>query len=174
MLPPRIGYGLASLLVGIIALLTIAVRKKQRARAITTAGHVNHPRSDEKQPSSNAPPPFELDTGLQTILSAEANRLFRGDWVIRLAGHFYARHGKRYNVLVINAAIEKIFMPEGVVEKFQTVYRNKDAKSPVTYEVYVFKRGTLVNMGDGGYINWCFFGQLDRSGMSVRFDETAA
>ncbi|GES65956.1 stress protein [Aspergillus terreus] len=174
MLPPRIGYGLASFLVSIIALLTFAFWKKQKARAITTAGHVNDPRSDEKQCPSNAPPPFELDTGLQTILSAEADRLFRGDWVIRLAGHFYARYGKRYNVLVINAAIEKIFMPEGVVEKFQTVYRNKEGKGPVTYEVYVFKRGTLVNMGDGGYINWCFFGQLDRSGMSVRFDETAA
>lgn len=41
------------------------------------------------------------------------------------------------------------------------------------YDVYVFKKGTFHNKGDGGWINWAFYGNFTRSadGMTVTFDD---
>ena len=40
---------------------------------------------------------------------------------------------------------------------------------PVAMQVYVFKSGIIENLGDGGYINWAFDGNWERSGQSVKF-----
>lgn len=36
----------------------------------------------------------------------------------------------------------------------------------IPYAVWVFKSGTFVNKGDGGYINWAFRGRFRRVGAS--------
>ena len=122
---------------------------------------------------TKSPPSLADDPALQAILPANADTVSRGDWVIRLARYFQTRHAEQYNVLVINAAIDKVLNidEEDVVETFQTVYASRTKDAAVTYDVHVFRKGTLVNLGDGGYINWCFSGNYDRTGMSVRFSE---
>jgi len=37
------------------------------------------------------------------------------------------------------------------------------------YMVYIFVEGTFVNHGDGGYINWCFWGNFSRDGGRLTF-----
>ncbi|TSB47637.1 stress protein [Alkalicoccobacillus porphyridii] len=39
----------------------------------------------------------------------------------------------------------------------------------VIYGVWAFEEGTFVNNGDGGYINWAFYGWFDRDGGTVEF-----
>jgi len=95
--------------------------------------------------------------------------------VSRLTSHVcHTRHAGRFNVLVFNTAVERYFIPEGVVEQFLVVYDStkESAKvGKVTYEVTVFRKGHLVNLGDGGFINWCFEGNFERVGMSAIFAE---
>jgi hypothetical protein len=47
---------------------------------------------------------------------------------------------------------------------FQTI-----SKEGVNLGVFVFKEGTFVNHGDGGYINWAFRGEFKRDGDTVDF-----
>merc|ERR1711971_165895 len=37
------------------------------------------------------------------------------------------------------------------------------------YMVYIFVKGTFVNNGDGGFINWAFWGNANRDGGRVTF-----
>jgi hypothetical protein len=110
------------------------------------------------------------DVTLQDVLPADRHLLSRSAWVIRLASHFKKKHSNKYNVLVINSAIEKVFTPDHVVEEFRATYETEKPPYSIVYEVYVFDKGSLVNLGDGGYDNWCFLGNYDRMGMSVSFD----
>lgn len=38
------------------------------------------------------------------------------------------------------------------------------------FDLYVFDRGTFSNDGDGGYINWAFYGDFTRDGSKVAFE----
>ena len=40
---------------------------------------------------------------------------------------------------------------------------------PVKMQVYFFQSGIIENLGDGGYRNWAFGGNWERSGQSVKF-----
>jgi len=120
-------------------------------------------------------PVLGIDASLEDLIPADEHRISRGDWVTRLASHVCrTRHTSRFNVLVFNKAVERYFVPEGVVEQFNVVYDSVN-ESPhvgkVTYEVTVFRKGHLVNLGDGGYINWCFEGNYERVGMGATFHE---
>ena len=39
------------------------------------------------------------------------------------------------------------------------------------FDVYVFDKGTFSNDGDGGYINWAYYGDFHRYGQRVSFDK---
>ena len=131
-------------------------------------------RTSTEQRVAPEKPPLQSDSALHSILPADSHSVTRGDWVIRLGRYFEGRHAGRYNVLVINAALEKSLNieDEDTVETFQTMYA-ATKKEAVKFEVYVFRKGALVNLGDGGYINWYFSGNESRTGMSVRFGEIA-
>ena len=55
---------------------------------------------------------------------------------------------------------------KGVIE-FQTVDYHG-----INYGIWIFRGGEFTNRGDGGYINWAFWGSFERTGKSrktVRF-----
>lgn len=55
----------------------------------------------------------------------------------------------------------------GILERFLIKYHSKSRVRLVPYAAVVFREGTLVNMGDGGDINWDWQGNFIRSGNNV-------
>ncbi|KAJ4382786.1 hypothetical protein N0V86_002009 [Didymella sp. IMI 355093] len=101
------------------------------------------------------------------VLDSSADR---DAWVLRVTQHvFDDRHRGFYNVLVINEELEYFFSPEGVVEEMYADYYEtkvngeKTNRRKITYRVSVFESGSLVNLGDGGDINWDWKGNFDRT-----------
>ncbi|KAF2114231.1 hypothetical protein BDV96DRAFT_688444 [Lophiotrema nucula] len=93
----------------------------------------------------------------------------RDAWVLRMTQHvFDERHRGRYNVLVMNEELEYFFNPENVVEDTYSEYHSTDLEDGVSrgrtikYRITVFRSGSLVNLGDGGDINWDWKGNFDR------------
>jgi hypothetical protein len=64
----------------------------------------------------------------------------------------------KYNVLVFNTSQPYENRLGGVQRAIPVNYAG------VPYVVWIFKNGTFVNKGDGGYINWAFKGNFKRSG----------
>jgi hypothetical protein len=97
------------------------------------------------------------------------SNIARDSWVLRMTQHvFDERHRGRYNVLVINEELEYFFGPEGVVEeKYVDFYESSRgegrSRRVIKYRITVFKSGSLVNLGDGGDINWDWKGNFDRT-----------
>merc|ERR1719300_1025186 len=46
-----------------------------------------------------------------------------------------------------------------------TLYKTKGVNiAGYKYMVYIFVKGVFVNRGDGGYLNWAFYGRYSRNG----------
>ncbi len=108
----------------------------------------------------------------QSIINSDEGILDRGDWVRRLTSHVYSdRHAGQFNVLTINTKTDHHFMPQGVLEKLSLTYTNSEKLKIIPYDVFVFRKGYLIRLGDGGYLNWCFDGKFDRLDNQVAFHE---
>lgn len=163
-----INVGVASILVGIIVLYF------RRARRLQSEESARPLLVDEKSaPPSTSVPSTSLGESLpQSIVEPDVDSIDRANWVIRLTHHVYdARHGRRYNVLTINTDIDYHFAPTGVVERLSVKYNESRRGRVIPYEVVVFRRGHLVRLGDGGYINWCFEGNFERAEDCVTFND---
>ena len=53
------------------------------------------------------------------------------------------------------------------MDEFLVKYHETSRARTVPYKVVVFEEGMLVNMGDGGIINWDWRGNFVRSGNKV-------
>jgi hypothetical protein len=73
--------------------------------------------------------------------------------------------GGRYNIMVINTKLNYSLDLKGVVG--DVTYHH----STYGYRVLVFESGTVVNRGDGGWINWGFQGVWNRDGGTVNFSK---
>lgn len=152
---------------------------------LATIGLTAHIRTRSRQPDrtrdlyiekeallEEARGPPSSDQKLQALIPANEHRVGRGDWVQIMHSHVHdTRHGKKYNTLIFNTAVERQFFPEGVIEQFTVNYDNCKENSTIEYEVTVFRKGSLISLGDGGYINWCFDGNFERLGKTVEFFE---
>ncbi|KAK1830631.1 hypothetical protein QBC39DRAFT_372675 [Podospora conica] len=155
-----LAFAVVTLSLGVLVLLSLRLRHRRLHRDTPS------PRSDETLPPyhdadpekhSTSPPPH-LPT---SVTAGDQDKIGRDQWVLRLTRHVFGeRHGKRYNVLVINDDLQYCFSPHGVVEEFNVVYQ--DTRHKVPYRVVVFARGELINMGDGGDINWDWMGNFVR------------
>lgn len=104
----------------------------------------------------------------ESVTRSDADFLDRADWVLRMTHHVFSeRHKGSHNVIVINDKLEYHFHAQGIVERFLINYKIKSRSGFVPYAVVVFREGSLVNMGDGGDINWDWQGNFDRSGNRV-------
>lgn len=102
------------------------------------------------------------------MTSSDSESIDRAQWVLRMTRHvFKERHKSRYNVVVINQELEYHFSPEGVVEQHVVKYYEPSDSRAVPYEIVVFREGVLLNMGDGGDINWDWMGNFKRNGDSM-------
>ncbi|KAI9765615.1 MAG: hypothetical protein M1840_007304 [Geoglossum simile] len=117
-------------------------------------------------------PPAKFQDLPQSITQSDGVPIGRDDWVQRLTHHVFAeRHGGRYNVLTVHTDIDHRFAPEGVVERLSLYYINSKKDQVIPYDVIVFRKGTMLRLGDGGYINWCFEGNFERLDNFVTFKE---
>lgn len=104
----------------------------------------------------------------ETITRSVEDLIDRSAWVLRLSNHvFTERHQSRHNVVVINNELEYHLNVKGTVERFVVKFYQQRKPNMVPYEVVVFKEGTLVNMGDGGDINWDWMGNFERNGTKL-------
>ena len=104
----------------------------------------------------------------ETITRSVEDHIDRGAWVLRLSNHvFTERHHSQHNVVIINNNLEYYLNVKGTVERFVVKFYQQRKPQMVPYEVIVFKEGTLVNMGDGGDINWDWMGNFVRNGTQL-------
>ena len=108
----------------------------------------------------------------EAIKKSDEDTIERGDWVIRIAKYIHNNcYGCLYNVVVVNNDIEYRLSARDIVEDFVLKYYETSRGRVVPYRMVVFKTGGLINLGDGGYINWCGVGNITRlSGKTMRFD----
>ncbi|KAI1111761.1 hypothetical protein F5Y14DRAFT_424359 [Nemania sp. NC0429] len=106
----------------------------------------------------------------KSIKSSDTDTISRAEWVNRLTLYTYrSRHDSSHNVLVINNDLEYQLNVTGVVEDRQVIY--KGLSRTVPFRVVVFNRGTVLNLGDGGFINWEFIGNYKRTTSSLTIFE---
>lgn len=106
-----------------------------------------------------------LPTLPESVTRSDADFIDRPAWVLRMTHHVFSeRHKGNHNVLVIHDQLEYQFDAQGIVERFLVNYHRRRIGGLVPYAVVVFREGTLVNMGDGGDINWDWQGNFIRRG----------
>ncbi|KAI1122496.1 hypothetical protein F5Y10DRAFT_287163 [Nemania abortiva] len=106
----------------------------------------------------------------KSIKSSDTDTMSRAEWVNHLTLYTYwNRHDSSHNVLVINNDLEYQLNVTGVVEDRQVIY--KGLSRTVPFRVVVFDRGTVLNLGDGGFINWEFIGNYKRTISSLTLFE---
>eukprot|EP00168_Porphyra_purpurea_P009778 TRINITY_DN2399_c0_g1_i1.p1 TRINITY_DN2399_c0_g1~~TRINITY_DN2399_c0_g1_i1.p1 ORF type:complete len:181 (-),score=72.57 TRINITY_DN2399_c0_g1_i1:328-870(-) len=81
--------------------------------------------------------------------------------------YYRQKNGRRiiddYNVMVFNRQVKYSARLKGIA------YYKSFKYSGITYGIWVFRSGTWINRGDGGFINWAFIGKFKRSGKTVTF-----
>lgn len=129
------------------------------------------------QTSTHGPEKFALPLALpaalpEFITNSNEDLIERGDWTQRLGEYIQREHHKsKFNVVVVNQEIQYRLNAEEIVEDFVVRYYETIHARVVFYRVVVFKRGVLINLGDGGYINWCGVGNVTRPGLkTLRFE----
>lgn len=104
----------------------------------------------------------------ESVTRSDVDIIDRAAWVLRLTHHvFSVRHERSHNVLVINDNLEYYFDAKVILERFLITYDSRSRAGNVPYAVVVFSEGRLVNMGDGGDINWDWQGNFKRSGDKI-------
>jgi hypothetical protein len=99
-----------------------------------------------------------IDLGLQINQLIVQNQN-RGGFVKQASEVAYGLYKQKYNVMVFNTSQNYDASGlQGVKKRLPANYQG------VPYVVFIFKSGTFVNQGDGGFINWAFQGNWKRSG----------
>lgn len=100
----------------------------------------------------------------QAIADAKKTADNRSGFVKGAMEKTFFEAGQTYNVMVMNLSQGYNSNNLQGIQYFDTV--DYDG---VTFGVWVFEKGTFVNEGDGGYINWAFRGWFERDGNTVNF-----
>lgn len=133
------------------------INKKERHRDLVSPSNFPQPDDCPLRP-----------TLLESVTRSDADFIERADWVLRMTRHVFSeRHKGSHNVVVINDKLKYQFDAQGILERFLIDYHSKSRAGLVPYAVVVFREGMLVNMGDGGDINWDWQGNFIRSGNNV-------
>jgi hypothetical protein len=100
----------------------------------------------------------------------------REAWVKTLMETVVSKTQGRWNVMVFNMQQSFVFNPPPGAFKFTQATFKGGLGGNITYGVWVFHSATTFqNKGDGGFINWAFYGVWTRNGGTVAFaDRTVA
>lgn len=169
------------LLVAISAAVTIiffiprALRGQRSTKHLATNPDVTSNEKLTDDAMSQILPAPSLHILPESILSADES-IDRGDWVKRLISYVYKQYECKFNVLMIHTKIDHHFIPEGVVKRYEAVYKDIRNCKAIPYEVTVFRSGNIIRMGDGGFLNWYFQGKFEKLGdivtlKSITWDE---
>jgi hypothetical protein len=94
----------------------------------------------------------------------------RGAWVKSLLEQTKSRTAGKYNVMVFNMRQNYEFNPPAGTFKFAQTTFNGGLTGNITYGIWVFSSAaTFTNKGDGGFINWAFYGAFTRNRGTVTF-----
>ena len=75
----------------------------------------------------------------------------------------------KYNVMVIKAGHS--YDMDGITP---FLYKTEEHEAGgYRYKIYTFTQGRFINHGDGGYLNWAFWGNYTRDGGIVDFSPMA-
>ena len=150
---------LGTLVTGTFVVFLLRRRLRQRQGSVPSYAST----SDTEKPAfKDAEDHTDTRSGpLPYSVTSITDGISRDQWVLRMTRHvFNERHNRLYNVLVINDDLEYHFLPKRIVEDISVTYR--DNRRTVPYRVVTFTEGTLLNLGDGGDINWDWMGNFVR------------
>ncbi|OAL49764.1 hypothetical protein IQ07DRAFT_588275 [Pyrenochaeta sp. DS3sAY3a] len=146
----------------ITGILYFKLVHKEPLTGLPTHDHISNEKLEFD--TNNLPTTGPVPPSICAIDHATMNR---SEWVERLHNYFaYYRYKGEYNCLVINEQLEYMFNSEDVIA--ETIVEFNDLKhGMIPYRVVVFNVGKVINLGDGGYINWQFSGRHQRVGKST-------
>jgi hypothetical protein len=94
----------------------------------------------------------------------------REAWVRGLQEKLIAKYGKDHNIMIFNMQQGWDFNPPPGTYKFYRKTFDGGLLGQIDYGIWVFRSaGVFKNKGDGGYINWAFYGDTTRNGGTVTF-----
>lgn len=99
------------------------------------------------------------------LLGGDDHKPERGNGTQELVAEARRKTEGKYNIMVIKAGHN--YDINGISPY---LYKTEEKEVGGTrYKIYAFNEGTFVNRGDGGYINWAFWGNFTRDGGTVHF-----
>ncbi|MFD3536768.1 RICIN domain-containing protein [Streptomyces sp. NPDC058664] len=151
-------------------------------------GSVDGPTENCNAAAAVAPGSFGTGTLSWCILAAkqsgEIKRVAREGFVKGLLEMLTNHTGGNYNIMIFDVKGKNAFGDPWFVnhytENLQDVafrgdidYNDATSREDQTYRIWIFSGGgSFTNHGDGGWINWGFYGLWDRSGSTVDFRPT--
>jgi hypothetical protein len=148
-------FGTAALVLSLVALGSVS---PQRAEAQQKGGGVS---LDLK---------LDLNQAVNDITRTIGAAKDRGAFVRALLEEVKSKTGGNLNIMVFNMQQNFDFNPPPNTFQFTQTTFNGGLAGNITYGVWVFNSAvTFTNRGDGGFINWAFFGVFTRNGGTVTF-----
>ena len=113
----------------------------------------------KEPPSVGANVDIDVNGIVKSITDAVSSAQNRGGFVKGALETAFNGAKRRHNVMVfnLNGGYDASGL-QGVRDFHVYTY------SGIPYGVWIFKSGTFVNQGDGGFINWAFEGRFTRTG----------
>ena len=101
------------------------------------------------------------------LLGGDDQKESRSVYTQRLVGVLNNEYNDAYNIVVFRKGHNvKVDIPHQDIIDFGT---KREDEASCLYQYFIFKKGTIDNHGDGGYINWAFCGNFTRNGGRVTF-----
>jgi hypothetical protein len=99
----------------------------------------------------------------------EQDKSMRGQWTGTMIGQFRQKY-PQFNFVICHT--EHKFSPKpGTVSGHQHQELNVSFGKTIGYEIYWFKEGTFQRIGDGGWLNWSYAGNVKRTSDGGKFLE---
>lgn len=149
------------LLTATVVIAPLADLKPTSARSITIA----NPKVDDVRLAQNVPveipfDPLEVGKAIADAVASAQNREGFLQGLKEQAIQEGINRGGGYNVMVFN--LSQPYDATGI-RNTQKFFQQFDYDG-IPYGVWIFKAGTFINNGDGGFINWAFEGRFTRTG----------
>jgi hypothetical protein len=117
---------------------------------------------------------LDLNKAVNDIASTITSQRDRGAWVRALLEQLKSQTQGRLNIVVFNMQQGFDFNPPPGTFKFTQATFDGGLSGKITYGIWAFSSGvTFTNKGDGGFINWAFYGVFTRNGGVVTFSDAS-
>jgi len=157
----KILFGTTALLLNLVAL---GAGSPQRAAAQDKGGG-GSPFSASAQLVAN----LDINKAVGDIIGTVNAERDRGAWVRSLLEQMKSKTQGKVSIMVFNMEQPFDFNPPGKVQFTKVTFNGR-----ITYGIWVFHSAAVFkNKGDGGFINWAFYGVFNRRGGTVTFSDAS-